>query len=184
MKSLFKLVSVLYFSPICQTAIRGHVYLWISCTQMITTLRTFSVHINQPMFPVLSCFESVCLGFKPLKVGQLPLLQICMWIIILGSHVWQTINLDQLTQMIKFLLRHILGVRNFMCSRFELMTNPFDQFSNAIPYANFQSFTGALNYRSVGGPIRDVVSLCSWLVGPNGLFTCTLLWKYYKCVSF
>ena len=40
--------------------------------------------------------------------------------------------------MINFLLHHVLGVRDFVCSIFELMTNPFDQFSNAIPFAIFK----------------------------------------------
>ena len=35
--------------------------------------------------------------------------------------------------MRKFLLHHFLGVRDLLRSRVEVMTNPFDQFSNAIP---------------------------------------------------
>ena len=49
---------------------------------------------------------------------------------------------------------------------------------------NFQSFTGGQNCRLIRSPVRDVIYLCPWLVGSNGLFPCNLLWKYYKCVSF
>ena len=102
------------------------------------TLRKFSTHIREPVCQVSSHFDMFCLGFEPLKVGQLPLLLICMFSIILGSPVWQAINLDQLTQMINFLFHHFLGVRYFVRSRFELMTNPFDPFSNAIPNAIYK----------------------------------------------
>lgn len=37
-----------------------------------------------------------------------------------------------MTQMRKFMLHHILGVKELLRFRFEVMTNPFDQFSNAI----------------------------------------------------
>ena len=110
-------------------------YLIASNVPWLTTLGVFIVHTKEPIFHILSHFESVWLGFESLKVGQLLFSFICTLHTFLGSPVWRAIYLTQLIEMIKLILNFILKVRDLLCFNFELMTNPFDQFSNAIPNA-------------------------------------------------
>lgn len=64
------------------------------------------------------------------------------------------------------------------------MTNPFEYFSNAILNAIYQSFTGDLRCRLVGGPVRVAINFDLGLVGSNGLFPCFLIREYFKHASF
>ena len=85
------------------------------------------------MFQISNRFESVWLGFEPLKVGQSQFSSFCTLHTFLGSPVWRAIKFDQLTIILKFLLHCIVDVRNLLCFKFQLLTNPFEWFSNAIP---------------------------------------------------
>ena len=140
-----------------QTTTRGLVCNWILGLQCswLSTLGVFSFNIKNPMFYILSHFESVWLGFESLKVGHLLLSCWCELFKILGSPVWRVIILTQLTQMLKFLLHCIVNVRDLLCFKFQLMTNPFDQFSNVIP--NGISYWCQICI-FVGSPVRDVIS--------------------------
>ena len=97
------------------------------------TLGVPSIHIQEPMFQISCRFESILLGFESLKVGQFQFSSFCTLHTFLGSPVWRAIKFDQLIIILKFLLHCIVDVRNLLCFKFQLLTNPFEWFSNAIP---------------------------------------------------
>ena len=136
MKSDFELVPILHFHLTVkqrQEALFAPEYLTPRIVSWLATLRVSNIHTWEPMFQISNRFESVWLGFESLKVGQLLFSWLCTLHIFLEGPVWRVITLTQLTKILKFLLHCIVDVRDLLCFKFQLMTNPFDHFSNAIP---------------------------------------------------
>ena len=109
-----------------QEAVFAPEYLTPTNVSWLAALGVCNILTWEPMFHILSRFKFVWLGFESLKVGHLLFSCICTLHIFLGSPVWRAINLTQLIQMLKFLLRCIVNVRDLLCFKFHLMTNPFD----------------------------------------------------------
>ena len=154
MKPCFELVSNLHFHLTVkqrQEAVFDPEYLEPRNVSWSATLGVPNICIQEPMFQISNHFEFIWLGFESLKVDQLLFSWLCTLHIILGSPVWHIITFDQLTKILKFLLHYIVNFRDLLCFKFQLMTNPFDMFSNAI-------LNGISNYFLLVSVIAD------WLV--------------------
>ena len=80
------------------------------------------------------------------------------------------ISLTQLTQMKKLFLHCVSGVKHFLCSTFEIMTNPFDQFANMLKNPVYIVLLW-LRYPDWSVPLFDM--LCH----------CVVSWKFLKYAS-
>ena len=163
MKSCFEHLSNLHFCLSVkqwQEVVFELEYLTPRNVSWLSPLGVSSVCTWEPMFHILSHFEFVWVGFESLKVGQLLFSCICTLRIFLGGLVWHVISFDQLTKMIKFILNYIVWVRYLLFFNFELMRNPFDQFSNVIPFAIFRV---SLVFWSAdqSGALFEMVYLCT-----------------------